>query len=344
MKFLKLFSTTNFLLIFLCFFLPFVRSCGHEEKAEATSQDSSQVKKEDTTAVLQTNNSFVNYLEVPVRFHIDGGGLDSTATITVQKGSTIVQKITDEKDFTLKLDFNADYTLVFSQHGYISKKITFNTIVSANRIKQGFEPYPFEITLFKQYAGLDTSIFNQPVAKIEFSDRIDEFDYDVLYAKSIKSALKAFDATWEIAKEKADVEAKAKEESKAKAETENDKQNILLNLGNHLMYPSYPSQNDISGVGLLVIGMYYYFYLLLFLSAFIFTILGFIFSLRSFIKKEKRLFQFSIIVFLGLLVAVFSMPNGEFEKILYGYWITLSLAFLNMLINGIIFKIYKIKK
>jgi hypothetical protein len=62
--------------------------------------------------------------------------------------------------------------------------------VPADRMQQGFEPYTYGVNLFRQYDGVNTVIFNQPVAKISYSKNIDDFDYDVDYTKSIQSAMK----------------------------------------------------------------------------------------------------------------------------------------------------------
>jgi hypothetical protein len=59
---------------------------------------------------------------------------------------------------------------------------------------------------FKQYAGVNTVIYNQPVGKIRFNDVLNEFDYDTDYTKSIQSEIT-----------KADEALKAKAKGRAKA-------------------------------------------------------------------------------------------------------------------------------
>ena len=129
-------------------------------------------------------------LEVPIRFKIEDGSLNG-ATISIQKKGGGLQKISGDGKLTLDLVFNEEYTLTFAKEGYVTKRILVNTKVPPDRLKQGFDPYDFDVVLFKQYEGVNIIVFNQPVAKIAFSNEIDDFDYDVDYTKSIQSALEA---------------------------------------------------------------------------------------------------------------------------------------------------------
>src|SRR5690606_36660648 len=87
---------------------------------------------------------------------------------------------------------------------FVTKKMSFNTRVPADAAANGFTPFEFAVSLFKQYDGVNTVVFNQPVGVIRYDRTMDDFDYDTDYTKSIQSAL---DKTME------EVAAKQKEES-----------------------------------------------------------------------------------------------------------------------------------
>ncbi len=125
-------------------------------------------------------------LEVPVKIKINEGGLDSAEVILIKNGGT-PRRLPVSTKLSLKLDMNASYVIKFSKPGYITKSIEINTTVPDNRINDGFDPYPFDIKLFKQFDGVNIVVFDQPVAKIGFSNEIDDFDYNVDYTKSILS-------------------------------------------------------------------------------------------------------------------------------------------------------------
>ena len=164
-------------------------------------------------AVYPQGNKFV----VPVKFIIEDGNLDG-AKVTVQKTPGGTKNLPGDKKFNLELEFNADYTITFSKPGYVTKKITINTKAPDDRIKQGSEPYPFDVSLFKQYEGVNIIVFNQPIAKIAYSPENDDFDYDVDYTKPIQSALKK--AEEEVAKKQQEEKAKAEAISKAKIDAD----------------------------------------------------------------------------------------------------------------------------
>ena len=145
---------------------------------------------------------------VPIKFKIEDGGFDG-AQILVQRNGVTSQTIPGTDRLTLELAYNAAYIISFTKPGYITKRISINTTVPADRLEQGFEPYAYGVNLFKQYEGVNTVIFNQPVAKIAYSKKIDDFDYDVDYTKSVQSAMKEAE---EETKKQAEIEKKKEAE------------------------------------------------------------------------------------------------------------------------------------
>ena len=148
------------------------------------------------------------------RVKIEGGGFDG-ARVVVYKNGTKERTITDGlAKFTLDLDLNANYIVSFEKAGYVSKKISFDTRVPADAAANGFTPFDFAVSLFKQYDDVNTVVFNQPVGMIRYDNAAGDFDYDTDYTKSIQSQLQ------EAA---AQVEQKQKQEAQAAAEAEKRK-------------------------------------------------------------------------------------------------------------------------
>lgn len=129
-----------------------------------------------------------NRLEVPVNVDIENGKVDDVLIKVMKDGKTFFTQSSVSK-MRLKLDFNSTYTIVFAKPGYITKSVEFDTKAPADRIKQGFDPYKIGVKLFKQYDGVNITVYNQPVGKIRFDNTLDEFNYDTDYSKSILSKL-----------------------------------------------------------------------------------------------------------------------------------------------------------
>lgn len=110
--------------------------------------------------------------------------------MVLQRDGQDIETLPGQSSYTLHLEIGADYILSFNKPGYINKKININTRVDdEERVEQGFESYPFTVVLIKQYEGVNIVVFNQPVAKITYSKKYDDFDYDTDYTKSIQSAI-----------------------------------------------------------------------------------------------------------------------------------------------------------
>ncbi len=129
-----------------------------------------------------------NYLEVPIKVDIENGNMDEVMIKVIKNSKTVFSQSSNSK-VKLKLNFNCVYTIVFSKPGYISKSVEFNTKATKEHIADGFDPYKIGVKLFKQYDGVNITVYNQPVGKIRFDRDLDEFNYDTDYSKSILSNL-----------------------------------------------------------------------------------------------------------------------------------------------------------
>lgn len=165
------------------------------------------------------------------RMKIDGADLNGARVVVMKNGTKERTLTKDLNKFTLDLDLNASYVLSFEKDGFVSKKISFNTKAPAAAIANGFTPFDFAVSLFKQYDDINIVVFNQPVGMIRFDEKVGDFDYDTDYTKSIQSQLQqVLEQVEEKQKEEAEGEkakaAQAAQEAKAlaKAEAESAKQ------------------------------------------------------------------------------------------------------------------------
>ena len=145
-----------------------------------------------------------SFLDVPVKVDIENGSVEDVLIKVIKNGKPSFTQSSVSK-LKLKLNFNSNYTIVFSKPGYITKSIEFDTKAPADHIADGFDPYKIGVKLFKQYDGVNITVYNQPVGKIKFDRDIDEFNYDTDYSKSILSNLQETEQK---------LEARAKEEKK----------------------------------------------------------------------------------------------------------------------------------
>jgi flagellar biosynthesis GTPase FlhF len=133
----------------------------------------------------------------------------------------------DLNKFSLNLDLNANYIISFEKEGYVSKKLSFNTHAPLEAVSNGFTPFDFAVSLFKQYDDINIVVFNQPVGMIRFDNRAGDFDYDTDYTKSIQSQLE--EVLNKVEQREKDEAANAKErerreaaEAKAKAKADEE--------------------------------------------------------------------------------------------------------------------------
>lgn len=159
------------------------------------------------------------------KLKVEGGGLDGCHLVVYKEGVKHRTLSADLNRFTLELDLNSSYVLSFEKNGFVTKKLSFNTNVPPGGATAGFTPFEFVVSLFKQYDGMNTVVFNQPVGMIRYDEKLADFDYDTDYTKSIQSALDDAQAAVE-AKQKAEANAAAdaakqkEQEEKAKAKAD----------------------------------------------------------------------------------------------------------------------------
>lgn len=165
-------------------------------------------------------------LEVLGSVMLDGKGVEG-AEIKIKKGNEEVDKVVTSNGgkYILNLDLNAEYTIIFSKTGAISKSVMVDTKVPPSAVTTVFS-FKFKIDLFKQVEGVDAGDkLDKPVAKIGYSELYEDFDYDQKYSAARKSELEALKGDYAKAaaeKEKARLAAleQARKDSIANAKFE----------------------------------------------------------------------------------------------------------------------------
>lgn len=84
-------------------------------------------------------------------------------------------------NFSTYLKWNVDYKIQFSKIGYVSKIIDFSTKIPASVNKSNIYPYEILVELFPKFPNVDSIFYKKAVAKIHYSNIINDFDYDLDY-------------------------------------------------------------------------------------------------------------------------------------------------------------------
>ena len=159
-----------------------------------------------------------NTFTVNGRLKVEGSDLGGARMVIMKDGEKERTVTSDLGRFSLDLDIGHKYILEFQKDGFVTKKLLFNTNAPAQAAANGFTPFEFAVSLFKQYDDVNIVVFNQPVGIIRFEPGMDDFDYDTDYTKSIQSQLDA--VLDEMAQREKDAAKNEKEQAKLAAAEE----------------------------------------------------------------------------------------------------------------------------
>lgn len=139
-----------------------------------------------------------NYLEMQYLVR-DSKGPDKADEKKTVKG--VIIKVMNEKNYLVATYFTAKngkcefrlpldkkFTLLISKTGYVTKIVEVNTIVPKD-VSAAFI-FPADIAIFQVVEGLNTSILNKPVARVQFNTMQRDFQYDIVYTNRVNSELK----------------------------------------------------------------------------------------------------------------------------------------------------------
>jgi hypothetical protein len=126
---------------------------------------------------------------VKVKFQIEAGNLEN-ALITITKNGKTDRVIDPNKGkYSVDLDLNADYALIFTKMGYITKTVSIDTHVPNGREKEDFAKFTATVELAKQPEE-EVITYSQPVGRIKYSGMVEDFDYDKDYTASAEAMIK----------------------------------------------------------------------------------------------------------------------------------------------------------
>ena len=155
------------------------------------------------------------------RLKMEGGSVEGAKVVVFKDGKKERTVSSGLGRFALELDLNSNYVLSFEKEGFVSKKLAFDTHAPAEAAANGFTPFEYAVSLFKQYDDVNVVVFNQPVGMIRYEPDADDFDYDTDYTKSIQSQLEQIQQ--QVVEKQAQEAAENEAQAKAAAEAEKNK-------------------------------------------------------------------------------------------------------------------------
>jgi hypothetical protein len=102
---------------------------------------------------------------------------------------------------SFRLPLDQTYTIQISKPGYLTKYLILDAHLPGD-INSAFI-FPIEVSLWHDYEGLDSRPVSEPVARIAYSDKAKEFEFDPVFAAQKKPALDAFTKQYIKAQQKA---------------------------------------------------------------------------------------------------------------------------------------------
>ena len=121
-------------------------------------------------------------------------------------------------NFGFTLEINNLYKLKFISDDYVSKTIEINTEVPPSRESKQFQPLYFEVEIFPDVPGSKLGDFKFPVGKIKYNKSLGEFDYDVSYARKIRTKVQDKEIRYAKALEKHKEQQKEENRQEKRAE------------------------------------------------------------------------------------------------------------------------------
>lgn len=88
---------------------------------------------------------------------------------------------------SIRMPLNKNLKVEVVKKGFVSKSIAINTKIPESK-KDAFSFY-CEISIFEEIKGLDVTVLNSPIAKINYNSSLNGFQYDVNYTNKINGEL-----------------------------------------------------------------------------------------------------------------------------------------------------------
>lgn len=126
---------------------------------------------------------------VKLKMQVESGNLEN-ALITITKDGKADRVIDPSRGkYNIDLDLGAEYKLVFTKMGYVTKAIVIDTHVPNGREKEEFAKFSATVELAKQPED-EIITYSQPVGRIKYSGPTGDFDFDKDYTASAEAMIK----------------------------------------------------------------------------------------------------------------------------------------------------------
>ncbi|MBK9273306.1 MAG: hypothetical protein IPM49_02045 [Flavobacteriales bacterium] len=158
-------------------------------------------------ALAQVDNV---YVYGTVKDYTSAKKMDGVVVSVFKNGAKLTETTTNASGkYEFNLDYGADYKIVYSKTGIVSKNITIDTRNIPEEERVGGHGMNIEMTLFQELPGIDFTVLNQPIGKAKFDPTSSEVTWDLQYTEQIRS---------EIARLMKEYEDKKRREAGADAE------------------------------------------------------------------------------------------------------------------------------
>jgi hypothetical protein len=109
--------------------------------------------------------------------------------VTIYKNGGKLQEVKSNANgkYEFTLDYGADYKIVYSRGGWVSKNYTVDTRNVPEEQRVGGEGMNVEMTMFQELPDMDFSILQQPIGKAKYTPEKSGLDWDWEYTASVQN-------------------------------------------------------------------------------------------------------------------------------------------------------------
>ena len=164
--------------------------------------------------LLAATESFAQWRLVMEIVVTDEGKKLAGSEIKVFRNGSLVETVTSDARgrADIPMDPDGEYTIeIGGNKGFIKKKIAVSTKNVPPEAAKGDIFYPAEVELFSKIDGLNLSILEKPIGKVEYDEEYGEFGADRKYTKEVQSALADLKDSYLEQKEKEEEKLKEKQ-------------------------------------------------------------------------------------------------------------------------------------
>ena len=139
---------------------------------------------------------YENKLRIYGKVTYNDKNLESANVDLYQFGEQVEGIITNNSGrFEFILDLETEYSIEITKPNFITKVISINTSGSdPNQALYGYEFGGWEVGIYKDFKELDKTVLEAPIAIIEYSEEIQNFDYNIKYTRKILDKLETLQA------------------------------------------------------------------------------------------------------------------------------------------------------